>query len=244
MSFTTGMDALLNLSAKQSEGFEERKPAVWQKLEDGQVQTFRFLQEFDPSHENYSEKNGLIVVAAEHVAPGVFPTPKAACTMESEDRCWACEQHKANPKDGWYIRRRLYANVLVSKGEGEEPEVQIMSQGIGNKGIFPDLLDIARDNDGLCDRPFKLTRRGKGQQTGYSIREGKRPDTPFDDIEKYEVYDLKKVCTRNVEYDKQAEFYSGGNAVVNAEPIEINVSAGRATGGGWPSEGGSGISGW
>ena len=238
MGFTTGLDALRELSEKASQARVEFKKATCLKLKDGETKTIRFLQEFDPSHDGYSEKNGLMAVISEHTAPGNFPQPKAECTMESEDRCWACEQNRANPKEGWNIKRRWYSNVLVETDEG--PEVQIMSQGIGNKGIFPTVLDIAQDFNGVTHRPFKLKRNGIDQNTGYSLREGPAPKEPYTDLEDYELYDLHKACTRQIPYEEQAAFYSG-NAASTA-----NESAPSDTGksGGWPSEGGPGLSGW
>jgi hypothetical protein len=73
--------------------------ARWLKVEDGQSVKIRFINEIDPDSPNYDEKRGLAIVVAEHTNPKDYRR-KAVCTLDDEGRCFGCEMHRKDPKDG------------------------------------------------------------------------------------------------------------------------------------------------
>jgi len=78
----------------------------WVKLADGQAAKIRFVEELDEDSANYSESRGLAVVVAEHTNPKDYKR-KAACTMDTEGRCFGCEMARKEPKSGWKARMRF-----------------------------------------------------------------------------------------------------------------------------------------
>lgn len=177
----------------------------WFKMQDGESVEIRFLQEIDESCENYSEKNGIGVFATEHVKPGKenFHV-KAVCSMDSEEACFGCEQHKKDWKAGWKGKNKLYINVLIKRKDGTQ-EVAVLSTSNGPKGtIAPNVITAAEENNTITDRWWKITRIGTGEGTVYQpfVR------GPSDDVnpEDFEVFDLSK-CYREVPYAEQEAFF-------------------------------------
>lgn len=216
MSVKSGLDALDQIMKKQQESAGgDFVKAEWFKLDDGKSARIRFLQEFDRGSKHYDAGRGSVIMAIEHTAPGNFRS-KALCTIE-DGRCWACEQHKVDPKPAqgsWKARPRLYANILVKTDEGNK--VQILSQSVSNQSITPTLREFAIESGSITDRPWKITRNGSGTQTSYLATPFDRVDEYFDDFDDYELYDLEKVCTRQVAYEDQAAFYNGGAVQVDS----------------------------
>ena len=212
------------LSAIQAykEELERRKAAAeagkinWLKIAPGESVEVRFLQELDESALNYSEKNGLGFFATEHTKPGKdnFMT-KCLCSMDDEEQCFGCEQHKKDWKAGWKAKSRLYINVLVRRKDGTE-EVAVMSQPNGSKSVIaPMLLEYAVENNTITDRWWKITREGEDQETVYKpfVRQ------PVDDVnpEDHEVFDLDR-CVRKVPYAEQEAFFVGVASTDDDEP--------------------------
>ena len=181
---------------------EDREKATWFKINDKQSVTVQFLQELDEDSPKYSEKNGVGFLAVEHSNPENFRAT-AQCTAD-EGACWACEQHRANPKAGWRPKFRLYINVLVDDGVNE-PFVAILAQGNGPKSVTPVLIELASDLGQITDTLFKIKRTGKGKgDTSYMIMQQAKTDN---DVEQYTLWDLDK-ASRKVPYDEQEEFYT------------------------------------
>lgn len=218
-----GLDALekLNEDSQRSAG----SSVPWVKLKGGQSVKVRFLQELDSGSKYYREDKGQIVVLAEHSDPANFRL-KMQCSMDTEGRCYGCEQHKANPKAKWGRKLRLYAAVLVKDDEGSE--VKILSQGIGSNSITPALIEYAKESGAVTDRVWKITRTGdEFNNTSYAIIGFDREPDGFDDLDDYEVPDLEKVATRQIPYEEQAAFFNNG-----AMPAEAPASGG----GGWATD--------
>lgn len=229
----SGLDAISKIAQQQ-----EARPGgdvAWFKLKGGASSKIRFLQELDGDSKYYNEDKGLIKVFVEHSDPADF-RKKMQCSMESEGRCYGCEQHKANPKAGWKGRPRLYTAVLVKNGD--ESEVQILSQGVGAKSITPTLIEYTRESGSLTDRGWKITRTGEGKDTSYNIIAFDRVEGGFDDFDEYEVPDLERICTRTIPYDEQADFFNGG-----VQNVDDAVSDGPS----WSNKGNSAespLAGW
>jgi hypothetical protein len=83
----------------------------WVKLADGQGAKIRFVEELDEDSATYVESRGLAVVISEHQNPKDYKR-KAACTQDTEGRCYGCEMARKEPKAGWRARMRFYCNVL------------------------------------------------------------------------------------------------------------------------------------
>jgi len=106
----------------------------WVKLADGQSAKVRFVEELDQDSAHYAEARGLSVVVSEHTNPKDYKR-KAACTQDSEGRCFGCEMARKEPKSGWRARLRFYCNVLINDGT-EDAYIAVWSQGISKQSAF------------------------------------------------------------------------------------------------------------
>ena len=177
----------------------------WVKLADGQSAKVRFVSELDTDSANYNENRGLAVVVAEHTNPKDYKR-KAACTMESEGRCFGCEMAKKEPKAGWQRRLRFYANVLINDGT-EDPYIAVWSQGISKQSAFNTIRDYALETGAISNVEWKLKRNGQGIETNYTLIPTK-PDTEPYAWGESEVFNLEKVV-REVPYPEQEAFFFG-----------------------------------
>jgi hypothetical protein len=211
--------------ARREEG--NRPSRRWFKILDGQSVNVVFLQELDEDSPNFSEKNGLGVLAIEHnnPAPGMW-MKKALCTID-EGACWACEQHKADFTAGWKQKEKFYINVLVTDGvdkagQAEDPYVAVLSQGNSGRSITPTLLDYAVDDGTITDKAYVIKRVGSElSDTSYSIRQKKEHGL---NVEDYDLYDLDEVL-RKVPYEQQEAFYLDGQSAEKKEPSEVPKTA-------------------
>ena len=198
----------------------------WLKIADKEVVKVRFLQELDEGAANYSEKNGLGFFATEHSSPTDY-RKKAVCSMDDEEQCFGCEQHRLDWKAGWKAKSRLYINVLVKRANGDE-EVAVMSQSNGPKAVIAaSVLEYAVENNTLTDRWWRITRSGsKADDTTYTTF----IFGPDDDvkIEDHEVQDLDR-CVRVVPYAEQEAFFIGA-AVRPSEESDEGVAASKSSG--------------
>ena len=177
----------------------------WVKLADNQSAKIRFIEELDEDSANYSADRGLAVVIAEHTNPKDYKR-KAACTMDTEGRCYGCEMARKEPKSGWRSRMRFYCNVLVDDGM-EAPYVAVWSQGVSTKSAFNAILEYARDTGSVSNLEWKIKRNGQGTETSYTLLPV-RPDAEPYNWGTIEKFDLEKVV-REVAYAEQESFYFG-----------------------------------
>ena len=177
----------------------------WVKLVDGQSAKIRFINELDSDSANYSEDRGLAVVVSEHTNPKDYKR-KAACTQESEGRCFGCEMARKEPKSGWKARLRFYTNVLVDDGT-EEPYVAVWSQGISKQSAFNTIREYALETGSVSNLNWKLKRNGQGTETNYTLIPS-APDTEPHKWDNVEPFNLDKVV-REVPYPEQEAFYLG-----------------------------------
>ena len=202
MSVISGLDAIDKLIQTANSG--DRPDIKWLRLAPEESVKIGFLQELDENSDNYSSDAGTAFVAVEHSHPENFRR-KALCTIDTDGRCWACEQDQKHPREGWKARGKLYANVVVDNGS-DAPYVAILSQGISGKSITTVLAQYAQDAGSVTDTQFRIKRTGKALSTQYSVSpvpkyEGYDPDN-------YELYDLERIVTSNIPYIDQEEFYT------------------------------------
>jgi hypothetical protein len=177
----------------------------WVKLADGQSAKVRFIEELDTDSATYSEDRGLSVVISEHTNPKDYKR-KAACTIETEGRCYGCEMARKEPKSGWRARLRWYGNVLVE--DGLEPAyVAVWSQGISKQSAFNTIREYALETGSISNLEWKIKRNGQGTETSYTLLPTKPDTEPFkwNDIE---PFNLEKVV-REVPYAEQENFFFG-----------------------------------
>jgi hypothetical protein len=177
----------------------------WVKLADGQAAEIRFIEELDEDSASYSPERGLSVVIAEHTNPKDYKR-KAACTMDTEGRCYGCEMARKDPKAGWRSRLRFYCNVLVKDGL-EDPYVAVWSQGISKQSAFNTIREYALETGSISNLTWKLKRNGQGTETNYTLLPTK-PDTEPFNWSGLEFFNLEKVV-REVPYAEQEAFYFG-----------------------------------
>ena len=190
----------------------------WLKLADGQAVKIRFVEELDEDSAHYSEDRGLALVVKEHTNPKDYKR-KAACTQESEGRCFGCEMARKEPKAGWRSRLRFYCNVLVDDGL-EDPYIAVWSQGVSKQSSFNTIREYALETGSISNLQWKLKRNGQGTETNYTLI----PTAP--DAEPYawgehEAFNLEKVV-REVPYPEQESFFFGFDAPSSVTSTNID----------------------
>jgi hypothetical protein len=204
MSITKGLKDISALLDKPK--FENNGPKVrWVKLADGQSAKIRFVEELDADSANYSDTRGLSVVIAEHTNPKDYKR-KAACTIDSEGRCYGCEMARKEPKSGWRSRLRFYCNVIIDDGT-EDAYVAVWSQGISKQSAFNTIREYALETGSVSNLEWKIKRNGQGTETSYTLLPTKPDSEPYAWGE-IETFDLEKVV-RDVAYAEQENFYFG-----------------------------------
>lgn len=187
----------------------DRPKANWFKIKENESLVVKFLQELDPSAENYNPEFGTFLGAVEHSVPrDVDPQgfmKRALDTMETEGRDLAQELHQKDRKAGWGAQQNFYINLAVDTPDG--PEVQIFSRKL-NSNFVKDLVEIFEEDGGITGQPFTITRRGSGPQTELRIKPAKA-DKDFD-VSGLEPWKLDEYAVRHVPYDEQEEFYFRG----------------------------------
>jgi hypothetical protein len=195
------INALLDKPKYENTGAKVR----WVKLVDGQSAKIRFVEELDAESATYSEDRGLSVVIAEHTNPKDYKR-KAACTLESEGRCYGCEMARKEPKSGWRSRLRFYCNVLVDDGT-EDPYIAVWSQGISKQSAFNTIREYALETGSISNLEWKLKRNGQGTETNYTLLPTKPDSEPYT-WGAHEFFNLEKVV-REVPYPEQEAFFFG-----------------------------------
>lgn len=212
-----------NQQAQQERAEAGNRPkAEWFKFPKGTANiTVRFLQELDPEMKNYREDRGVGFIATEHNAPGPDGWKRRGLCTIDDGECYACERHKLNYKEGWRQKQNLYINVLANIGDGEK--VYVLTRN-ANSAFTQALIEEAVDEGSITDANYRITKTGEGTTTQWLLKRLK--DEPFDDS-KVEVHDLDKTAVREVEYEKQPEYYGAvyqEDANVNASPMTASAS--------------------
>lgn len=201
----------------------DRPKAEWFKIKEGESLTIKFMQELDPTAENYNPEFGTFLGAIEHTVPREIDPQgfmkRALDTMESEGRDLAQELHEKDRKAGWGAQQNFYINVAVETAEG--PKVQILSRKL-NSNFVKDLVEIFEDEGGITGQTFVISRRGTGPQTELRLKPAKG-DKDFD-ISGLEPWNLEEYAVRHIPYDQQEEFYFRG-----VDPAVRDKLLGRAT---------------
>lgn len=208
MSVIKGLKEINALLDKPKYDNGNTQKVRWVKLSDGQAAKVRFVEELDEDSAHYNESRGLSVVIAEHANPKDYKR-RAACTMESEGRCFACEMARKEPKSGWRSRLRFYCNVLVDDGL-EDPYVAVWSQGVSKQSSFNTIREYALETGSISNLQWKLKRNGQGTETNYTLIPTTPDSEPFA-WDGFEFYNLEKVV-REVAYAEQESFYFGFDA--------------------------------
>lgn len=214
MAFVGSLAQAKERLAKTGGDFEDRPKAKWVSLKDGESVKLVFLQEFDNTSPNFSEKNGGLLINLQHQSPDDWQK-QATCTAD-EGFCYGCQQ-------GWRQKMVLYVNVLVDDNSNE-PYVAVWSRALSSKSITQVLLDMAADSDFDCsisDKTFKFSRTGKTKDdTTYSLAPLPKPHGL--NVEDYELYDLSQVIFK-VNPENQEKYYTGVEP--GSAPVEPKAAA-------------------
>lgn len=201
----------------------DRPKAEWFKIKEGESLAIKFMQELDPTAENYNPEFGTFLGAIEHTVPREIDPQgfmkRALDTMESEGRDLAQELHEKDRKAGWGAQQNFYINVAVDTPEG--PKVQIFSRKL-NSNFVKDLVEIFEEEGGITGQTFIISRRGTGPQTELRLKPAKA-DRDFD-ISGLEPWNLEEYAVRHIPYDQQEEFYFRG-----VDPAVRDKLLGRVT---------------
>ena len=181
-----------------------RGESVFLKLADGDSVTLRFLNEMDESGATYDENRGLCYGFYEHLDPEDF-TKSFVCTLDEEGKCQGCERIGINKR--WRPKGRLFFNALIRGKRGETDVVKVFTTGTSEKGLAPQLVEYAVDYGSLCDRDYKLTRRGEGLKTSYTLTS--RDVSPLSDADNAAELIVLTALARQLNYEEQGELLSG-----------------------------------
>lgn len=194
-----------NQQAQQERAEAGNRPkAEWFKFPKGvQNVTVRFLQELDNEADvpEHVKNRGVGFIATEHNAPGPDGWKRRGLCTIDDGACYACERHKMNYKEGWRQKQNLYINVLADIGDGYK--VYVLTRN-ANSGFSQALIEEAVDEGNITGANYRITKTGEGTTTQWLLKRLK--DEPFKD-EGLEVHDLDKTAVREVEYEKQPEYY-------------------------------------
>jgi hypothetical protein len=196
----------------------DRPKANWFKPVTNQSVKVKFLQELSTEVENYDATRGTFLGAVEHMSPGPKGyMSRALCTLDEEGKCFACERHMENPREGWAQKKNFYINVLVQHGT-EKPQVEIMSRNMLSPFI-DDLVDLEAESEGkgLTAATYVIKRTGSGPQTLWKIKESR--DEVLDDSNA-QVFKLEDYAIRTIPYEEQRAYY-----MRNYEAPEAPVAA-------------------
>lgn len=180
------------------------------KLKDKESIKLRFLQELDEESPNYDERRGLITVVEEHVSPKNFRR-RAVCTLEQDQRCWACEQ-RSIPDIGkkWRSKMRFYANVVVRGTDGADDKVKVLAQGFSKQNVGSALIAFAEEYQTVTGQDYKLTRTGAGMNdTTYGMIPLASKALSKDDAQR-EIIDVSQFI-QYIKYEDQAEYYTSSD---------------------------------
>ena len=172
------------------------------KLKAGQTVKMWFLDDFDKGTPATEAGAGVVVMIKEHQA-GKNYRIKAQCTKESEGRCYGCEQALAQPKQGWGVKKRVYANVLIDDGT-QEPYVAVWNIATQKNAAWELFLEEYLDNGTVAATPWRVKRAGEGTDTTYIVKQLAGPPADFSEHERFDLSEI----TVLVPYDQQAEHYS------------------------------------
>ena len=223
MAITKGLASIKRQQAEQRERAEasNRPKADWFKWPKGvNVATVRFLQELDAEMEGYREDRGVGFIATEHQAPGNDGWKRRALCTIDDGECYACERHKQDYKAGWRQRQNLYINALVQFGN-DDPRVMIIQRN-ANSTFTQALIEEYEDEPSITSANYRITRTGEGTQTQWLLKRLK--GEPFNDGSA-EVFDLEQSAIRNVEYEKQPEYFA---AVLNEDVPTVSTTKSAA----------------
>lgn len=214
MSFSSGLAGIKKIKQELAERREAMNTkAEWLTLKNkpnGVV--IRFLQELDEDGQNYDSNKGVVLVTVEHQAPGKEGwKARAACTFESEGRCYACEMNAREPQKGWKQKNMMYLNVF----DEAEKSVKILSRNINNSFVDT-LMDWYSESGTITGNSFKLKQTGEGFNTSWSMvpTATLAKDVDFSGLE---LYDLEKVAVRQIPYPEQEAYYN--RVLVEEKPM-------------------------
>ena len=240
MGTLKGLAAIRAYTEKQAVAAKEREdrlntPKVeYLNLDDGQSVRVRFLQEMDAESEGFDKARGTGTLAVEHVVfvKALRRMYRATCTIEDESRCYGCERARAGDKE-FAQKRNYYINALVDFMDGEKPKTMIVSRSLGSS-FFGQLFEEAEEAGTITAANYKITRRGSGTDTKWSLREMKN-DELLDDSEVvvHDIDDEKTGVIRSYPYEatndkaSQEQYFAGEtyNDTKNDNSSSSNESA-------------------
>lgn len=219
MSFITGLKDLGNIVDEAQEQ-ANRKSVTWlgSLIKPGQTAQIRFVQELSEESPSYDPSRGLAGAWYEHSNPNDFKR-SAACTLDDEGRCWACEQSDAGKK-GWWKKPRFYINVLVDTGDGD-PQVATWAMGVKRSATFAMIHEYAVETGSISNLRWKLKRTGEGTDTTWTLFPTTPDAIPFD-WSGIELPNLED-AVRHVPYEDQEAFYIARQS--QAEKPKVDTSS-------------------
>lgn len=197
----------------------EREKVNYLRLKDGESVTIWFLQDLFPEDESVP---GALAVT-EHTNPKEWKR-KNLCTIDTEGRCLGCEM-KLKEK-GWNQKGNLYFNVLVQRTPDSEPEAMVLQQSMSKQSAYGTIMEWITEEGSLLGHTFKLSRKGEGKETSYTLIN--KPSGKMPKVDNIRLVQLEGNVVLNVPYESQAALY---NISAEKENFQENVWADDADSG-------------
>lgn len=168
-----------------------------------------FLQEVAEDGASYDEENGAAELVRVVQSPNDW-TKRAVATDDLEEfdyKSWTKGQEGLDR--GWRAKEHVLVNIAMREDDNEvnDWEPRVLDQKLSPAHIGSTLLDCAEAYGTLLDRPYQITRRGKGPDTQYQLIALPEEDRP-EELEDLEMHDLN-THYKVVAPENQEAFYLG-----------------------------------
>jgi hypothetical protein len=184
------------------DGSSSKSKVKYLQMKAGQTVKLWFLEDFDEGTPATDAGSGVVAMITEHQAGDNFRL-KAQCTRDTEGKCYACDQAIKNPKKGWGVKKRVYANVLVDDGI-EDPYVAVWNIATQRSQAWEVLLEEYLDNGSVASKPWRVKRTGEGTNTTYLLKQLDGGPANFGEYTRFDVSDIIPA----VAYEDQQAHYS------------------------------------
>jgi hypothetical protein len=192
MGIVSGLSAIKNIIGERGSYENVNDRELTRNIAKNGERTIRFVQELDESSNLYNADYGLGIVAVEYQHPDYYWL-KIADSHDTDGACWPKER-------GWDQKINLYINVV----DVESGELFYLSRSIFG-GLGQQIVDSASERGSLTDGIWKISKKGEGMKTRYSLNLISLTDKPVE-VNKESLIDFRKSVVNEIPYAEQETF--------------------------------------